>query len=164
LERIPADAGFVAAGRLDLSGLLEALRNAVLVTDPDNVGNLEQGLRFINLLVGADIEKDLLDAMGPTWAAYTAPVTGDTALGLVAINQPEAPDRAEAALRNVWLSTISLINQGQRQKGEDFRLTGRTVEAPEGDIEYFDLPLVAPAWGTDDALIYFGLYPHNVAS
>jgi hypothetical protein len=164
LQNIPADAGLVAAGRFDLAKLLEAVRNAIFVTQPNSAGDFEQGLKFINMLVGADLENDLLKSMGKSWAAYTAPITGDTALGLVAINRPEQPERVQSALKNLSLSIVSLVNTNAQQKGEPFRLASRQVDLPTGSVNYLDLPIVAPAWSGDDQLAWFGLYPQSIAS
>jgi hypothetical protein len=164
LAHIPADAGFVAAGRFDLEKLLEATRNAIFVTQPNSAGDFEQGLKFINMLVGADLEKDLLGAMGKSWAAYTSPATGDNAAGIVAINLPEHPERVQSALKNLSLSLVSLINQNAQQKGEPFRLSSRQVDTPGGTLNFLDLPLVAPSWSTGEELTWFGLYPQSIAS
>ena len=164
LTAVPADAGFVAAGRFDAAKLLEAARNAIVVTQPNQVGDFEQGLKFLNMLVGADIENDLLKSLGTSWAAYTSPLTTDTALGMVAINKPAEPQRVESALKNLSLSLVSLINQNTREKGQPFRFSSRETQTPYGLVNYLDLPLVAPAWSASEELVYFGLYPQTVAS
>ena len=164
LAAVPADAGFVAAGRFDAAKLLEAARNAIVVTQPNQVGDFEQGLKFLNMLVGVDIENDLLKSLGTSWAAYTSPLTTDTALGMVAINKPAEPQRVESALKNLSLSLVSLINQNTRQKGQPFRLSSREAQTPQGLVNYLDLPVIAPAWSTSEELVYFGLYPQTVAS
>ncbi len=164
LELVPADAGVVAAGRFDLSRLLEAARNAIVVTQPNTAGDFEQGLKFINMLVGTDLENDLLGSMGKTWAAYTAPATGDTLLGMVAVNRPTQPAKVESALKNLSLSIVSFINQNAQQKGQPFRLASRQVNTRNGTLDYLDLPVVAPAWGMTGGVVTFGLYPQSAAS
>lgn len=164
LEMIPADAGFVAAGRLDLSKLLEAARNAVLVTNPDGVGDFEQGLAFLDLLMGTDVEEDLFAAAGETWAAYVAPGAGGSALSVVAINKPDDAIKMRAAMVNLSLSLVTLVNQGLRQNDKPFRVEGRQFDWDGMKIYSLDLPAVAPSWGGSDKAIFFGLYPQSVAS
>ena len=164
LRAVPADAGLVAAGRADLTKLLTFARNAIVVTNPSAAGDFEQGLKFINMLVGADIERDLLEATGESWAAYAAPGTGGGLLGAVAVNKPDSPERVRAALTSLSLSLVSLTNQNLREQNKPFRVTGRQVELDGGDVYYLDLPGVAPAWRVAGAYAYFGLYPQSVVS
>lgn len=164
LAAVPADAGFVAAGRFDASKLLEAARNAIMVAQPNQVGDFEQGLKFINMVMGADIENDLLGALGTSWAAYTSPQTTDTALGIVAINKPTEPQRVDSALKNLSMSLAMLINDNAQKKGQPYRLSSREISSPQGTLHYLDLPLIAPAWSTGEELVYFGFFPQTVAS
>ena len=161
---VPADAGLVVAARLDPIRLLDTVRNAVLIADPNAVGDFEQGLGFINGIVGTDIEHDFLEAAGDTWAAYIAPATGDTLLGAVAVNKPDDATRFRSAMTNLSMSLTTISNQQFRQKGEPFRLEGRLAETGTADIYSLDLPMVAPTWAVSDSAALFGFYPQSVAA
>jgi hypothetical protein len=119
LKSIPKSATLVAAGGFDVSRLLAEVRSAVKSIDAEAAQNLEKGLSAGSMMVGTNLEKDLIDPLGPHWAAYCAPsVGGNGILGFTLINRLDDPARAERSLNAVELFANNMIvMQTRKQKG-----------------------------------------------
>ncbi len=165
LAAIPGDASLAAAGRLELDQLVDVARSLVTRFDPDNAQQFEQAVGFVGQLVGTDLERNLLDQFGPTWAAFTSPrIGGDLSSGVV-VNAPKDRDllRRGMASMSINLSSVGTEALAEETDGNG-RIPGRSVEVDGTWLHVLNAPLIAPTWTVDEERLYLGFYPQHVAA
>jgi len=64
LKLVPADAPYVSAGRMRLSGLLDTIRQTVVKVEPRMAAEFDKGLAQIQKTLDLDIQQDLLAQLG----------------------------------------------------------------------------------------------------
>ena len=165
LAAIPGDATLAAAGRLELDQLVDTVRTLVGQFNPDEAQQFEEGLGFLGMLVGTDLERNFFSQFGPTWAAFTSPqIGGDISSGVV-VNVPKDRDLLRRGLASM---SINLSSIGTQQLSENtdgvVRVPGRSVEMNGARLHVLNAPLVAPTWTVDDERLFLGFYPQHVAA
>jgi prepilin-type processing-associated H-X9-DG protein len=163
LKSIPKSATLVAAGGFDLNRLLAEVRAAVKSIDPQAAQNLEKGLSAGSMMAGTNIEKDLLDPLGPHWAAYCAPsVGGNGILGFTLINRLDDPARAERAFNALELLANNMIVMQTRKQKDAPHIAFRQTKTADLTVHFLPVPYVAPSWAVKGQNLYVGLFPQIV--
>jgi prepilin-type processing-associated H-X9-DG protein len=164
LKSIPKSATLVAAGGFDLSRLLAEVRSAVKSIDAQAAQNLEKGLSAGSMMVGTNLEKDLIDPLGPHWTVYCAPsVGGNGILGFTLINRLDDPARAERSLNALELFANNMIVMQTRKQKDAPHIAFRQSKTADGAVHFLPVPFVAPSWAVKGQNLYVGLFPQIVS-
>jgi prepilin-type processing-associated H-X9-DG protein len=164
LRAVPKSATLVGAGGFDVAKLVAELRASAVKVDPNAGQVFDQGLSAGSMMLGANIQKDLLEPLGEHWACYCAPSAGGNSLaGLVVVNRLDDPATAERALGQLEILTNNMI-AGQFRKKSDPKIAFVKTKAGDVTIHYLAVPFVSPAWAVNNGNLYVGLYPQIVAA
>jgi hypothetical protein len=131
--------------------------------DPNVPNGINSGLAMANVVVGINIERDLLQALGDEWIAYTSPTVGGVGpLGFVVVNHARDSARLEQALGTLEQLANGKINSDTRANEP----RGQFVQAKVGGltVHYFNTPFVTPAWTIKGGNLYVALYPQTAVS
>jgi prepilin-type processing-associated H-X9-DG protein len=158
LRIIPVTATLAGVGRMDLAKLFDGVRQAVEKLDPNAKQQVDEGVEQVNTMIGMDVRKDVLGALGDEWAYYLAPeITGRGPLGLVLVNRlkdeakaQQASDKLKELVNNIIASQIKEPNVHVSLK--EAKIDGVTVH-------YLATPYFSPAWAIQGGNLYMSLYP-----
>lgn len=165
LGLIPQSVTMAGACSFDLNALFTQADSALQQINPDAANQFHQGLQQINQMVGFDIQKDLLAALGPQWAYYVDPATAGTgALGITIINQPRNPDGLQTSLTSLENFANVAARQQFANPAVRISLEFRQFTSNGVTVHYLAAPLLSPAWAIKDGRMYAGLYPQIVVS
>jgi prepilin-type processing-associated H-X9-DG protein len=163
LKVIPQSATMVFAGKFDPSRFLNEIRSLIGEVDPDARGMFDKGMGAAQLMLGRNLQRDILEPLGEDWAIYLSPkVAGNGISGLVVVNRLDDAKRAEQGLVSLSLFINNMI-AGQL-RGEEMTLAMKNTKIDGMTVWYFAVPLVAPSWGIRDGNLYMGLYPQSVGA
>lgn len=164
LKIVPRDATFVATARFDAAALVGVLRQIVNDVDPQFGEFFERGLGAASIVIGRNIETDLLEPLGEHWIAYRAPgIAGNSLLGTVVANKLDDAEKARQGLATLSIFLNNTVNTLLRRGGAPIEIAGRSVMFGQTRVHYIATPLVSPAWAIDGGYLYLGLYPQTVA-
>ena len=165
LAAIPADATIAGATRFELDQLIPVIRNLANRFNPEQAGELDRGLAFLDQIAGANLENDLIGQFGSTWAAYVSPSLGNKLTSGVLVNSPKDAATLERSLASVSLNLVGFANQQLREETENtIALPARRFEAGEASGYVLNLPLIAPSFALDDSQLMLGFYPQSVVA
>jgi prepilin-type processing-associated H-X9-DG protein len=163
LKTVPGTATYVSVGAFDLAGCVSSIRSIATAVDPRAQVEFDRGLGMVNVMLGMDLMKDVLEPLGPQWLMYTDPNTAGIGLvGLVIVNKPDDPAKAEQGLNGIAGLIANATAQAMRREG--LSLPFRQTNVGELTVNYIAAPLVSPAWVVKDGYMYLGLYPQVAAS
>jgi prepilin-type processing-associated H-X9-DG protein len=163
LKTIPGTATYLSAGAFDVAGCISSIRSIVGAVDPRAQTEFDGALGQVNVMLGMDLMKDVLEPLGPQWVVYTDPNTAGIGLvGLVIVNKPDDPAKAEKGLNAIAGLIASASAQAMRREG--LSIPYRQTKVGDLTVNYIAAPLVSPAWTVKDGNLYLGLYPQVVAS
>ncbi len=166
LKLIPASSTTAGACSFDLDGLFtKAVRLFEQIT-PEQATQIQQGLGQVNQMLGFDIDKDFLAAMGPQWGYFIDPETvGEGILGITIVNRPRNPEQLQTSMTTLEKMANAMIQQ-QMMQGQDTKMTVEfRQEAIEGTtVHFLATPLVTPSWAIKNGTLYIGLFPQMVVS
>jgi hypothetical protein len=113
---------FDAAGAWDLA--ITTIENFARLVEPDDVKNIQEGVKVINQALGIDLRKDLLESLGDRFLMYNSPDEGPLTLGQVVAIKVKNAAKLQEALE-------SMIKGAARSSGADVRLKKRTYRGVE---------------------------------
>jgi hypothetical protein len=148
------DAAQAWTGVLDLAGSFDANVRA----------ELEGGERQAGAMLGVDIRKDLLEALGTEWAAYVGSPPGGGLIPDIAMFAT-VRDRArlEKALDTVVARLQPLAAEERvRMRLRDTHFRGTHIRYVELAEERGDPIPVAPAWAFGEDFVVLALYPQTI--
>ncbi|HSI33953.1 MAG TPA: hypothetical protein VK986_10240 [Tepidisphaeraceae bacterium] len=157
LEWAPKGTTWLAATRMDLA---EALRLTRVVTSrlaPEQGLQLERAIEQINALVGLDVQKDLLAALGDQWLVYTSEQTGVGLAGLCLVCPLRDKAKAEAGLLKLMAVADQALAKGPREAGVDAAI--RTEQIAGLTVHRLPMPAFDPCWTIKGDNLYVALYP-----
>jgi prepilin-type processing-associated H-X9-DG protein len=165
MKAIPKDATLVAAGGFDLSRVLAEVRAAMKAIDPQAAQQLEKGISAGSLMLGANMEKDLIDPIGPHWAMYCSPsVGGNGLLGLTVVNRLDDPAKAERTLGQLEILSNNMIAMQMRKQKDAPRIAFRQTKTDGMAVHFLAVPFVSPAWGVKGQNLYVAPFPQVVST
>jgi hypothetical protein len=140
---------------------LQAARQIIKITSPENLKDFEDGVRGINLLLGLDLRKDLLGSLGTRLVLYNSPSEGIFTLGQTAIVEVRDAERLEGALAQL-VKALATFSGGQV---EIKRRTYRGVPVREVHVReqgFFFIPTYAFYKGEKTTWLAVSLFPQPV--
>ena len=161
LRAIPATATMAGVARLDLGGLLDAVREMVSKIDEDAGGEIDEGIKQVDEALSLDVRQDVLGPLGDEWAYYIAPeITGRGPLGIVVVNRLGDAAKAQAS----WEKLRGLANDVMGQQlPPDMKVSFKQAKVGNVTVQYLATPFVTPSWAIANGNLYLGLYPQVVA-
>lgn len=161
LDRVPFNAIWASASQFDLSALLDEVRRALHSADPQAGEQLEGVLMQVSMMLGVDLEAELIDALGPTWVMHHDPrVVGFGGMGGVLRNRLRDPEAFDATLGHLERSLNHLLEQQQAGAPLNWRLVRTEHEGVT--IRSAVLPLISPSWAVHDGYLHVALLPQAV--
>jgi len=163
LKAVPSTATMAGVSRFDPAKLVDEIRDAIQKVDENAVANFDQGLDQASAILGFDVRKDFLGALGDEWAYYIDPMTGGRgAMGFVIVNRLRDAKKAEQSLAKIENMAGNLI----AQQGPDakMRVTLRETKAGDVTVHFVGSPVFTPSWAVHRGNLYVGMYPQVVAT
>jgi prepilin-type processing-associated H-X9-DG protein len=161
LKVAPKSSTYVAAARADLAGLVGAIREGIRQFDANAGQQVDAIFGQLAQVLGMDVQKDLLGALGDQWVVYTDPNTGGYGfVGTVIVNKLADAARAEQSFSRLEQFLNQVIAQNLRD--EKITISFQTRQAGNLTLHYLAVPLVTPTWAIRDGNLYFALYPQPV--
>ena len=150
------------AGSLDLAALFNAIHSAVQQFAPQAAPQFDQGIGQINQMLGINVQRDLLGALGPQWAYFIDPTRGGDGIGgLTLLNHPRDPARLEASITKVETFITAILHQ---QLPPPITLQIREQTVGGVNLHFIAAPFVSPAWAIKDGTWYAGFFPQVVVA
>jgi len=143
LKAVPSTATMAGVSRFDPAKLVDEIRDAIQKVDENAVANFDQGLDQASAILGFDVRKDFLGALGDEWAYYIDPMTGGRgAMGFVIVNRLRDAKKAEQSLAKIENMAGNLI----AQQGPDakMRVTLRETKAGDVTVHFVGSPVFTP--------------------
>ncbi|MGD0462682.1 MAG: DUF3352 domain-containing protein [Tepidisphaeraceae bacterium] len=165
LKLIPASSTIAGAFSFDLDAMFTRIDRLIQQFAPENAGQVQQALGQVNRILGFDIQKDFLAAMGPQWGYYVDPETvGDGILGTTIVNRPRNPEQLQTSLTT--LETMANAMMQQQLQGQDPKMTVefRQTTIEGATIHFLAIPVLSPSWAIKDGTLYIGCFPQMVVS
>jgi hypothetical protein len=163
LHAVPKSATMLLAGKIDFVKLLSMLRTIGGKFDPAAPDRINSGLEIANVVVGLNIEKDLIEPFGDEWLAYTAPTIGGVGpLGLVVVNRAHDAAKLEQSLGAVERLINDKINSDTPTGAPRGNFAQAKIDGL--NVHYFNTPFVSPAWTIKNGNLYVALYPQTAAA
>jgi hypothetical protein len=163
LKSIPSTATVAGASRFDLVKFIDEIRTAVGKIDENGVAQFDAALEQASNMLGMDVRKEFLGALGDEWAYYTDPMTGGRgAMGLVMVNRLRDAAKAEQALTRIQSMIDAIVAQQMRQ--ERVRVSFRETKVNGVTLHFAATPFITPTWAVHQGNLYVGLYPQVVAA
>jgi len=159
LRLVPVDAPAASLARFDLKEVLTEVRRVAAVIDPENgEQQLEDALAQASEMLGADVETQLINALGPDWVVYTdVAATGGGLPGLVIANKLRDPEAADAALQQLG----GVLTRLAAKEMDDTPASVRIVSTDHDGMTVHSLTAVfiTPSWAIHDGVLYAALLP-----
>ncbi len=165
IKLIPATSTIAGGFSFDLDKLFTQVVHLAEQFSPEQSGQIQQGLGQVNQMVGFDIQKDFLAAMGPQWGYYVDPATvGDGILGTTIVNRPRDADQLGKSL--TALETMANAMMQQQMQGNDPKMTVefRQEEIEGTTVHFLAIPVITPSWAIKNGTWYIGLFPQMVVA
>jgi len=159
LRLVPVDAPAASLARFDLKEVLTEVRRVAAVIDPQSgEQQLEDALAQASEMLGADVETQLINALGPDWVMYTdVAATGGGLPGLVIANKLRDPEAADAALQQLG----GVLTRLAAKEMDDTPGSVRIVSTDHDGLTVHSLTAVfiTPSWAIHDGVLYAALLP-----
>jgi prepilin-type processing-associated H-X9-DG protein len=163
LKAIPESATFVAVGSFDLAKLVEQIRSIAGAIDPEAQQKIDQGLGGLSMMIGKNVQRDILEPLGEQWGIYMSPlVGGNSYAGVVLINQLDDAAKAQQGLNAAWIFANNMI--AAQMKNSELKVQTQRTKIGDVTINYLGIPFVSPGWTIKDGRLYAGLFPQVIAT
>ncbi|MEM9415983.1 MAG: hypothetical protein AAGA29_10985 [Planctomycetota bacterium] len=158
LHHIPKTATYVQAGSIDPARVLEVTRDILGAVDPGLVDELENALEDASEEVGFDLERELINGIGPTWTVYIDPmIAGNGMASIVIVNDLRDADAVATSLMRLCNMGNELMEDEMMDAPVNIRFLSR--QFGEASVISLGVPFVSPSWMVHDGKLYFALYP-----
>ncbi|HEY1921433.1 MAG TPA: H-X9-DG-CTERM domain-containing protein [Tepidisphaeraceae bacterium] len=165
LKTIPVSAVIAGAFPCDFDKAFKSIQHLFEQFAPEQASQFQQGVGQANQMLGFDLEKDLLAALGPQWAYYIDPeATGDGLLGTTIVNRPRDADQLGKSLSALETLANGLIQQGLQNSDSKITVEFRKETIEGTDVHFLAIPFVSPSWAIKSGTLYVGLFPQVVVS
>ena len=163
LRAIPATVTRFGIGNFDLAKLLAEARGAAAKIDPDAQHEVDLLLRRAQAVVMLDLERGLINALGPRWTWYVDPAgAGASMMNLVVSNRVRDKVKLTQTLNGLANTANMLIASQLREAPVQVRFKQRQVDGVT--LTYLATPVVSPTWAVHEQTLYFALHPQSVAA
>lgn len=155
LQHIPKSATYLQAFSMQPSRVLDVTKDIAGKIDPHAIESINAILKEANDEVGFDLEKDLIDGLGPLWSAYIDPmIAGNGFASMVLVNELKDSN----AVHQAMLKLSSKANELFAEE-DDVKIRFMTRKIQGVAVTYLGIPFVAPAWAIHNNRLYVALYP-----
>ncbi len=156
ISQMPADSLFAAAIAVDAENILSIVRKILREMDPRSLAELNSTMADIRNEFDIDVEKEIIDLIGPTVAIFNGASDG---WGMGAIISVELRDGAK--FKKTQQKLMSLISRYTQSEYAEFRMTTQTFNKTEiATIQVVETPFpIEPSWCVLDDRILFSLTP-----
>ncbi len=164
LALAPEHSPAVTVSHLNLGEFVSTVKNCIQATSPRVRHKVRQAIAMINGITGVDVERDLINALGPYWLTYQSPAMPmSSALGEVLVNHLAHPQRLNRALQTLTPMALLAVNAAMRQRG----YTGqpaqlRILHSHGAVIYYIHASGIMPAWAIAHGYLYIAAYPRPI--
>jgi prepilin-type processing-associated H-X9-DG protein len=161
LKLLPVSATIAGAFTCDLSALFTQLDQAITQFSPDQGNQFHQGLSQVNQLLGFDLQRDFLAALGTQWAYYADPLSsGDGPLGFTLLSRLRNADQFQTSMSQLENAVNGFAAQFKNNNnGPRLTIQFRQSVIDGATVHYLAVPLVSPCWTIKDGTLYAALYP-----
>lgn len=160
LKTIPVTSTRAIAGRFDVSRLVAQVRRGIAIFSPGGGDQFDGFVQQGGAFVGVDLQKDIIDALGSEWAAYSDPTVGGYGgLGGVLVNRAQQPELLEGALARLEQFANATVGGVLRFAAPMLTVEFRNETIDGLHIHYAAIPLFTPAWTFSNGYCYLSLYP-----
>jgi prepilin-type processing-associated H-X9-DG protein len=167
LSAIPAGSTMVVANQFDLAALLDVMRQIVVEIEPQAEAEIDRFIAQVNDAAGVDVQADVLNQLGKTWAYYTTPQIGNGVFSAVSVNRPQDAAKMDQALTSTSRNLLALANEHIKPETEgNIALPGRSLEVDGQTLHILNIPVIAPTWSVDQeaGLLRLAMYPQSILS
>jgi len=160
----PADALAYGGETCDLAALWQAVLDLVGAVDPDTRAEFEGGEREGGAMLGLDIRKDLLEAVGTEWAGYVAwPSAGGLIPDLVMFASVRDRERLSRALDTLAAKANQIVAaDGASVTACRTQFRGTEIRFLEVTDRRGEPRPYAPAWAFGEDFVVLALCPQSV--
>jgi prepilin-type processing-associated H-X9-DG protein len=171
LARIPSSATSAAICQFNVGELLRQIRAIIIATNPAAGDIFDKGMGIAQMMVGRNLQRDILDPLGSQWATYTdasipAPVITATqpvatnGMNLVIVNKLVDPAKAKQG----WTMLSYAITNASAGYLAKNHVPVSMATTQSGDLSVFTIttPLGQPSWTFKDGYMYLGLSADGV--
>ncbi len=162
LSRVPANAFYASAGRVDLHELMGRVLEMLGEVEPGMLEQALAGLGQARDLLGLDIQQDLLLPFGEEMAFYAAlPDGGGLIPDIVFMNRLRDPDKFLNSLGKLVLAAQEQMKNDRRVKVDlrSMEFMGKTIHYVHVGHKRGDPVPVMPSLYLDGNLVVMALYP-----
>jgi prepilin-type processing-associated H-X9-DG protein len=163
LKAIPDSATFAAAGSFDFAKLVDQIRTIAGAIDPEAQQKIDQGLGGLSMMIGKNVQRDILEPLGEQWGVYMSPAVGGSSIGgVVVINQLDDVAKAQQGINALW--TFANNMAAAQMKDKELKVQGFRTKIGDITVSYVGTPFVSPGWTIKDGRLYIALFPQIVAT
>jgi len=164
LKTVPKSATFVAASSFDVAKLFTEIRSVLASVDTNALAQYDKVMGMATVMLGTNVQTELIDALGDQWAVYFAPtVGGNGLLGMVAVNKLRDAQKVERSLEMLQVMINNMV-AGQMRGPDRPTIAFRTIETDGMKIHYLAIPLLAPGWAVKDGNLYIAAFPQVIVT
>ncbi|MHB1422470.1 MAG: hypothetical protein ACYC3I_04600 [Gemmataceae bacterium] len=158
---LPSDVVSWSTTNFDAAALYDAAYKAaeqiVGLFSPDDLPRVKEIAKQVNDLLGIDLRKDLLGALGDRFATYTSPADGPLSLGQTVLFKVKYADKLESTLEQLIKNLGTASGKQVRIKKRDYRGVG--IREVHVDQQGF---LFVPTYAIHKNWLVIGIYPQAV--
>jgi hypothetical protein len=159
LARIPAEATLAQSWSLDLSKTLAAVLDVVAAADPRAADEFRAGLEQVRAVVGIDLDRHVLQTLGPDWSVVSLPTTGGMLPNLAIVaGVRDRPTLAQTHKAVLGLLRNSMADATTKAVVREVSYRGQTLYCLEVSGPEIVFPLT-PTWCLTDDALYVTLSP-----
>ncbi|MFN3165441.1 MAG: hypothetical protein ACE37H_00085 [Phycisphaeraceae bacterium] len=161
LAHVPKSATYLQVFSIDPARVLEVTRDIMAVAEPNAAEQMEEGLKEVSEELGVNMERDIINGLGPVWSVYIDPmIAGNGFASMVMVNELRNPQAVEQALDKL----TEKANAAMAEQLDDGPIKVRllTQEIKGTKIGYLGVPYIAPAWMIHDGKLYVSLFPQGL--
>ncbi len=158
LKHVPKSATLLQVFTIEPARVLDVTRDLLGTVDKNIVDQMDAGLKEASETVGVDLERELINGMGPVWSVYIDPmIAGNGFASLVFVNELRNPKSVEEALSKLSAAANDALDESLEEAPMKIRLLTEQVKGTK--VTHLGIPYVAPAWMVHNGRLYVSFFP-----
>jgi hypothetical protein len=158
---LPPDVVSWSMSNLDLAAgydvIVQTIEAILGLVEPEQVGQVKAAIQQMNAVLGIDLKRDLLEALGDQFVQYTSPDEGPLSLGITVMFKVKDKKKLQESMEQVVKGLAKTV-------GADVRLKKRTyrgVEVREVHVKEQGFFFV-PTWAIHGDWVVISFFPQAV--
>jgi prepilin-type processing-associated H-X9-DG protein len=178
LARVPSAAAMSAIGQFSLGEWMNQIRATIAAASPNGAAMFDKVMGVLQMTIGRNLLRDILQPMGPEWALYSDPsipapqplAGADSAqasllsgFNIVLINKLADAEKAKTG----WTMLSYALSNASAGFIRSHHLHISTTSSTNGDQPIYTIVLptnLQPSWTVKDGFMYFGFSPEGVTA